>query len=254
MILLTNDDGIEAPGLRKLHEAIAQIDKVVVVAPETEQSAMGHGITLSKPLKVRKVIEKGEFFGYGVSGTPADCIKIALTTLLSEKPRLVISGINHGGNLGTCVVYSGTVSAATEAAIMGFPAIAVSLNTLENPDFSAAASFIRFFAPKVIEKGLPERVSLNVNIPAVAESEILGIAFTRQSESRVIETFVKQTDPNDNTCYWMSGEMRWDKEKGQTTDSEMVNRNYVSVTPIHPDLTHFETLREMKNWNIKFKA
>ena len=220
-----------------------------MVAPETEQSAVGHAITLSMPLKVREVTKGKELFGYAVNGTPADCVKIALTTLLKKPIDLVISGINHGGNMGFCVVYSGTVSAATEAALMGCKAIAISLNTWDHPDFEPAASFARRFAPLVIEKGLPEGVSLNINVPAISESEIQGAVMTRQSKSKVVETFEKRIDPRNNAYYWMAGEIHWDEVNDQT-DSEMVNRNYISITPIHSDLTHFKTLEELKNWKI----
>ncbi len=132
MILLCNDDGFNAEGLRVLRKELLTLDDVMIVAPETEQSAMGHAITLAQPLKIRKVKEDGEFIGYAVNGTPADCVKLAITVLLEEPPKLVVSGINMGGNLGICALYSGTVSAATEAMVMGVPSIAVSLNTYEN--------------------------------------------------------------------------------------------------------------------------
>ena len=167
-----------------LHAGLAEVTDVLVVAPESEQSAVGHAITLSNPLKVRKVEEEGRVIGYAVNGTPADCVKIAVTELLDNPPDLVISGVNQGGNLGTCAIYSGTVSAATEAAIMGLPAIAVSLNSFEFQDFSPAVEFIETLFPKVIEKGLPEGVSLNVNVPAVPRDQIQGAVVTRQGKSR----------------------------------------------------------------------
>lgn len=224
---------------------------MVVVAPETEQSAVGHAITIYKPLKVREISNQGEFFGYAVKGTPADCVKIALTSLLKDTPELVISGINHGGNVATCVIYSGTVSAAIEAAMMGVPAMAVSLNTWEPPEFSAAAVFIRRFAPMVLEKGLPEGVSLNVNVPPVPDSKIKGVVVTRQGKSRVIETFDRRVDPRNNVYYWMAGEMHLD-DTDKNTDCARVHDDYISITPIHYDLTHLKTLEEMKNWDIRF--
>lgn len=251
MIILSNDDGFNAEGLRALRSEIAKIADVIVVAPETEQSAVGHAITLSTPLKTRKVVENGEFIGYAVNGTPADCIKIALSVLLQEPPELVISGINLGGNLGTCAIYSGTVSAATEARIMGVPAIAVSLNTFENPDFGPAAEFIRKLVPTVLKMGLPEGVSLNINVPAVPRNEIAGAVITRQGKSRVIETFDKREDPRKNTYYWLAGEMRFD-EVEEGTDCEMVSKNYISITPIHFDLTHFQAIAGLKEWKLDF--
>lgn len=251
MIILSNDDGFNSEGLRVLRQEVSKFADVLVVAPETEQSAMGHAITLSDPLRVREVREHGELIGYAVKGTPADSVKIAITVLLDEPPEMVISGINRGGNLGTCAIYSGTVSAATEACIMGVPAMAVSLNTFENPDFSPAAEFIGKFVPFILKKGLPEGTVLNINVPAVPKNKIAGTAITRQGKSRVIETFDKRVDPHNNIYYWLAGEMRFD-EVDEGTDCEMVSKNYISITPIHYDLTNFKALEEMKDWKIPF--
>ncbi|QPJ66391.1 MAG: 5'/3'-nucleotidase SurE [Candidatus Nitrohelix vancouverensis] len=252
MIILSNDDGFNAPGLRTLRKEIAKIAEVLIVAPETEQSAMGHAISISAPLKVREVVEDGERIGYAVNGTPADCVKMAVSVLLDEPPELVISGINLGGNLGTCVIYSGTVSAATEAAIMGVPAIAVSLDTFIDPDFSFAAEFVRGLVPQILDKKFPEGVALNINIPAVPKSEIRGLAITRQGKSRVIETFDKRKDPRNNVYYWLAGEMRFD-EVEQDTDCEMVAEKYISITPIQFDLTRHQFIDELKDWNLKIE-
>lgn len=251
MIVLTNDDGIQAPGIRALWKAMDAVHDVVIVAPESEQSAVGHAITLSQPIRVRDQVEDGRHIGYAVSGTPADCVKIAVTELLDEPPELVVSGINQGGNLGTCAIYSGTVSAATEAAIMGIPSIAVSLDSWESKDFSAAAGFVCDLLPTVLKEGLPEGVALNINVPAIPGDQIKGVSVTRQGKSRVIEAFDKRTDPRNNTYYWLAGEMRFDEvEKG--TDCEMVNEGYISVTPIQFDLTSHPTLDALKSWNLKF--
>lgn len=251
MILITNDDGFHARGIQALRAGLAEVSEVLVVAPESEQSAVGHAITLSTPLKVKEVKVDGVLHGYAVNGTPADCVKIAVTELLDEPPELVISGVNQGGNLGTCAIYSGTVSAATEAAIMGLPAIAVSLDSFENQDFSVAVEFIKAFYPRVIANGLPEGVSLNVNVPALPRDQIKGAVVTRQGKSRVIETFDKRKNPRNETYYWLAGEMKFcEVEKG--TDCEMVAEGYISVTPIHFDLTHFETLDTIKSWKLDF--
>jgi len=251
MILITNDDGFYAKGIQALRAGLAEVADVLVIAPDSEQSAVGHAITLSSPLKVRKVEEGGELIGYAVNGTPADCVKIAVTELLDEPPEIVISGVNQGGNLGTCAIYSGTVSAATEAAIMGLPAIAVSLNSFEFQDFSGAVEFIKKLYPIVLAKGLPEGVSLNVNVPAIPREQIKGAVVTRQGKSRVIETFDKRVNPRNETYYWLAGEMKFDEvEKG--TDCEMVAEEYISVTPIHFDLTHFQALQDIKEWKLDF--
>ena len=249
MIVLCNDDGFSADGIRTIYKELSRIAEVVIVAPETEQSAMGHAITLTQPLKVRKVVEGGKFMGYAVNGTPADCIKIATTVLFDQAPEMVVSGVNLGGNLGTCAIYSGTVSAATEATIEGIPAIAVSLNTFENPNFAFAAEFGARLAGMILEKGLPEGVALNVNVPAVPRSEIKGVAVTRQGKSRVVETFDKRVDPRNNTYYWMAGEMRFD-EVDDEADCFQVSNNHISVTPIHFDLTSYKTIEELKGWDF----
>ncbi len=167
-ILLTNDDGINAKGLTTLRESIKEIADVIVVAPETEQSAVGHAITLSDPLRVREVDRNGEFIGYAVNGTPADCVKIAVRAILKDPPDMIVSGINLGANIATNVIYSGTVSAATEGTILGIPSIAISLATFVNPDFSFAANFAKRLALATHENGLPDGTLLNVNVPNVA--------------------------------------------------------------------------------------
>jgi len=171
--------------------------------------------------------------------------------LLDEAPEMVVSGINLGGNLGTCAIYSGTVSAATEGSIMGIPSVALSLDTFENPDFGPAAQFARSLVPRVLEKGLPEGVSLNINIPPVPREEIKGVAITRQGKSRVLETFDKRVDPRNNVYYWMAGEMRFD-EVDPETDCEMVGSRHISITPIHYDLTRYDAIPLLKDWNIEF--
>ena len=250
MILLCNDDGFNADGLRTLYRELSKEDEGIIVAPETEQSAMGHAITLTQPLKVRKVEEEGRFMGYAVNGTPADCVKLAIAVLLDEPPRLVVSGINLGGNLGICALYSGTVSAATEAMIMGVPSIAVSLDTYENPDFNPAVNFTRKLISRVLEMGLPKGVVLNVTVPPVPESEIAGVAVTRQGRSRGVESFDQRVDPRNNTYYWMTGEMRFD-EVEEGVDCVMVGKNYISVTPIHFDLTHYSSIEVIKDWKLE---
>ncbi|MBI3601080.1 MAG: 5'/3'-nucleotidase SurE [Nitrospinae bacterium] len=249
-ILLTNDDGINAKGLAALRDRIKEIADVIVVAPETEQSAVGHAITLSDPLRVREVERDGEFIGYAVNGTPADCVKIAVRAILKEPPDMVISGINLGANISTNVIYSGTVSAATEGTILGIPSIAVSLATFINPDFTPAASFAKKIALSVYEKGLPEGTLLNVNIPNLPEDKIMGVVFTRQGNSRFREEFDKRTDPRGHIYYWQGGEMLF-YDEDRDADSGVIRNDMISVTPIHYDLTDYKFLEELKNWEIK---
>ena len=180
MILVTNDDGIGAPGLYALVQALKPIAEVTIVAPSVERSAVGHAITLSDPLRVETYDRDETFHGYAVSGTPADCVKIAYWALLDRKPDVLVSGINLGANTGINILYSGTVSAATEGTFLGIPSFAISLTTYQNPDFRYAASFARRMSSILLEKGLPKGTFLNINVPACPADEIEGIALTRQ--------------------------------------------------------------------------
>jgi 5'-nucleotidase len=236
LILITNDDGIHAEGLRYLRMAAERLGRVSVVAPEAEQSAVGHSITLYDPIKALEVTKDGTFYGYGISGTPADSVKLALHTLLPRPPDLVISGINNGANLGINVLYSGTVSAATEAAILGVPSMAVSLAQKKDPPYQWALPHVERIARWILEHGLPPGVTLNVNIPAVPPDQVLGFKVTRQGLSRSHERFEQREDPRGNRYYWLSGQATAD-ETDEETDAVAVSLGYVSVTPLFYDLT-----------------
>ncbi|MDP3028142.1 MAG: 5'/3'-nucleotidase SurE [Deltaproteobacteria bacterium] len=248
-ILLTNDDGIHAKGLHALYDVLAPHYMVSVVAPESEQSAVGHAITLLNPLRVREIRLNKNFLGLAVSGTPADCVKIAINEILDTPPDIVLSGINLGANVGINVLYSGTVSAATEGAILGIPSIAVSLNTFKDPDFSFAAHFIRKLIRRVTELELNPATLLNVNIPAVPPEDIRGIALTRQGISRFVERFDKRIDPRDNVYYWQAGETHFIRE-GKDIDTWALSRNLISITPLHFDLTNHAELNRMRQAKI----
>lgn len=248
-ILLTNDDGINAPGLYTLYESIRTIGDVTVVAPDTEMSAVGHAITLTDPLRVEKINKRGEFFGYAVSGTPADCVKIAAWALLDEMPDLIISGINLGNNTGISIIYSGTVSAATEGTILEIPSFAISLVAFKNPDFTYAAKFAKKMATIVLEKGLPVGTLLNVNVPNVKEEEIKGVLITRQGKAVYREHFDKRTDPWGRSYYWMAGE-KVELEEDESVDDTALKNNQVSITPIQFDLTDYANLDLLKSWNV----
>ncbi len=248
-ILLTNDDGIHAKGLHALYEALAPRYRLSVVAPESEQSAVGHAITLLNPLRVREVRLNKDFLGLAVSGTPADCVKIAINEVLDEPPDIVISGINLGANVGINVLYSGTVSAATEGAILGIPSIAVSLNTFRDPDFSFAAQFTRKLVGQVLRLNLNPTTLLNVNIPAVPPEEIRGVALTKQGVSRFIERFDKRIDPRDNAYYWQAGETHFLKEK-KGVDTWALAKNMISITPLHFDLTNHAGLDHIRQAQV----
>ena len=249
LILISNDDGIHAPGINALAEEIKKIGDVVVVAPDKQQSAVGHAITMNSPLRVQKVEKDGSFFGYAVTGTPADAVKLAVRSLLPQTPDLLISGINHGSNTAISVIYSGTVSAATEGTILGIPSFAISLTTYGEADFSYAAVFARKLALKIIEQGLPKGTLLNVNVPPVPASEIKGIVITKQGKSVWNDEFESRRDPNDREYFWLKGDLP-ELDHDDDIDQRAVLNNKVSITPLHYDLTDYATFEMMKKWDI----
>lgn len=250
LILLTNDDGIYASGILAAWQELRKIGQVEVVAPDAERSAVGHAITLLLPLRAKEVVRRSARFGYAVNGMPADCVKLAVKAILPRAPDLVVSGINLGANTGTNVIYSGTVSAATEARILGIPSIAISLATFTHPDFSYAARFARKLAQAVLSRGLPPKTLLNVNVPNIPEAEIKGVAITRQGESRVEEQFEERTDPRQQSYYWLDGTFRL-METSPDADATMVSQGYVSITPIQYDLTAYQALDDLRSWDLK---
>jgi 5'-nucleotidase len=248
-VLLTNDDGIAAPGLLALYNEMKTLGEAIVIAPDSERSAVGHAITISDPLRVSEYHRNGRFYGYAVSGTPADCVKLAYWSLLDEKPDLVVSGINRGSNTGINVIYSGTVSAATEATILGIPSFAISLATFENPDFTYAAKFARRLARVILHHDLPQGTFLNVNVPPVPEDQIEGVVISRQGLTVYDEKFEKRLDPQNRVYYWLTGVKR-EIEDDPTVDDRAVLDRKVSITPIHYDLTNYHFMEELKTWNI----
>ncbi|MFH0908702.1 MAG: 5'/3'-nucleotidase SurE [bacterium] len=247
-ILISNDDGIHAPGIHALYDAMKDLGELHVVAPDTERSAVGHAITLSDPIKTQKVNRNGAFFGYAVGGTPADCVKLAVYALMEKPPDLVISGINLGPNAGISVIYSGTVSAATEGTILGIPSIAVSMNTFAEPHWATAAHFAKRFAKQVLAQGLPAETLLNVNVPNLPLDQVKGVRLTRMGRSRFVETFDRRVDPRGNIYYWMDGQIEMlGDAKG--TDLQALDDGFVSMTPIWFDLTHESAMEYFrKNW------
>jgi len=244
-ILLTNDDGIYAPGIFALYEALQPEFDVHVVAPESEMSAVGHAITLTSPLRVQEIRKNGAFFGYAVIGTPADCVKIAVQELLDRPPDIVLSGINLGANVGVNILYSGTVSAATEGAFLGIKSAAISLNTRKNPDFRFAARFSKEIIRFMTENHLRGGTALNVNIPALPPEEITGVCITRQGTARFRECFERRNDPRGNTYYWLSGETPVE-DKNPDTDSVALKENKITITPVHYDLTCNKELKRLR--------
>ncbi len=243
-VLLTNDDGIHALGLCALYEALADEHELYVVAPDSERSAVGHAITLTDPLKVRKVKRRGIFFGWAISGTPADCVKLAVNELIKDPIDLVLSGINQGANVGINVLYSGTVSAATEAAILGIRSAAISLDEYIDPDFCFAAHFAREIIPWVMGIDIYPYVALNINIPSVSPDKISGVKLAKQGTARFVERFEKRIDPRGNIYYWQAGETM-DCNDERNVDYIYLKRGFITITPIHHDLTNYELLKDL---------
>ncbi len=249
LILVSNDDGIYSPGIFALYNAMKQVGEAWVVAPDSERSAVGHAITISDPLRVWEYEKNGEFFGYAVNGTPADCVKIGVKAIINEKPDLVVSGINQGPNTAINVMYSGTVSAATEGTLMGIPSIAFSLTSFKSKDFNFAAEFAIYLAQKVLEKGLPNGTLLNVNIPPLPKEEIKGVKITRQGRARYEEYFEKRVDPMNRSYYWLTGKKLL-LDSAPDIDDVAVMDNFIAITPIQFDLTDYKAIEDLKNWEL----
>ncbi len=250
LILVTNDDGIYAPGIKALKSALQEIGTVTVAAPLAEKSAVGHAITLSDPLRVQEVERDGAFFGYAVNGTPADCVKLGIRCLCEREPDLVVSGINLGPNTAVNIIYSGTVSAAAEVTIMGIPSIAVSIASFHKHEYKYAAEITVKTAKKVLENGLPAGTLLNINVPALPRKEIKGVRITRQGRGRYEEAYDKRVDPNQRVYYWLTGK-KMILDSGTDVDDSAVMDNYVSITPVRYDLTDQKFLKELKQWNLR---
>ncbi|MCD6205220.1 MAG: 5'/3'-nucleotidase SurE [Candidatus Marinimicrobia bacterium] len=246
-ILATNDDGIAAPGIHALVTELRKHAEVAVVAPDSEKSAVGHAITLSDPIRVTDFSKSGQWQGFAVSGTPSDCVKIAVGALLDRRPDMVISGINLGSNAGINVIYSGTVSAATEGTILGIPSIAVSVTTYTEPIFQPAARFAVKMMEIVLAKGLPERTLLNINIPNLPGEKITGVRITRQGMANFAETFDKRVDPRNRVYYWMDGQKE-EIQASEDVDDEAVKRGCISITPIKYDLTNYDFMEDLQHW------
>lgn len=247
-ILICNDDGIGADGIKALAKEIKKFADVIVAAPHTQQSAVGHSITMSSPIRVKEVLVFKDFYGFAIEGTPADSVKLAVHTLLKDKKiDLLISGINQGANTAINTIYSGTVSAATEGTILGIPSIAISLTSYTYTDFSLAAKFASRIAKVIIKKGLPKGTLLNVNVPAI--KKIKGVKITRQGKSSWDDTYEIRIDPGNRKYYWLTGSMR-KIDKTTEFDVKAVDEGYISVTPIHYDLTDYKLYEEMKTWKI----
>lgn len=251
LILVTNDDGIVAPGIRTLIEVMKELGDVVVVAPNSPQSAMGHAITINNTLKLEKVtLDKDLSQEYSCSGTPVDCVKIAVNEILNRKPDLCVSGINHGSNSSINVIYSGTMSAAVEAGIEGIPAIGFSLLDYSwDANFEPIKSYVKQIAQGVLEKGLPEGVILNVNFPKLSKEDIKGIKICRQAKAMWQEEFDKRTNPQGKEYYWLTGKFV-NQDKGTDTDEWALENGYISIVPVQFDLTAHHVIQQLNAWDL----
>ncbi|MGC9512875.1 MAG: 5'/3'-nucleotidase SurE [Fidelibacterota bacterium] len=252
-ILLVNDDGIAAPGLQALVDALEDLGHLTVVAPDKERSATGHAITLHDVIYPRKYYKHGKFFGMAVTGMPADCSKLALHQLMKKLPDLVVSGINLGSNTGFNVLYSGTVAAAAEGTFMGIPSVAISLTTYTDPNFEPAQIFIRHVAKKILEKGLPKGILLNINVPNVpSPNHIQGVEVTRQGQAQWKEIFIERINPKQEPYYWLSGEKVAGTEVAETDETAILEQK-ISITPLQFDLTAKESFQELSNFHFSFR-
>ncbi|MBD1999531.1 5'/3'-nucleotidase SurE [Oculatella sp. FACHB-28] len=273
-LLISNDDGIFAQGIRTLANTLAAAGhQVTVVCPDRERSATGHGLTIHDPIRVEAIdsIFHPTVRAWACSGTPSDCVKLALGGLMDSPPEIVLSGINHGSNLGTDVLYSGTVSAAMEGLIEGIPSIAFSLASSSTQDFQPAANFAQTLVDRISRQPLPSAMLLNVNIPAVRQQDIIGVALTRQGIRRYFDTFEKRIDPRGKTYYWLAGELieeisepdqittmagvpdlnlEWANQT--MTDVQAIRQNYITVTPLQYNLTCKLGLANLKDWQLNF--
>lgn len=251
LILVTNDDGITAHGIRTLVGLMKEIGRVIVVAPNSPQSGMGHAITIANPLRLYPSDIFGDTPAYECSGTPADCVKLAKNHVLKDRaPDLVVSGINHGSNTAISVLYSGTMSAAIEGAIEGIPAIGFSLGDYtSNPDFSHTHESVLAITRAVLEKGIPKGIALNVNFPAKSAEPLKGIRICRQARAKWQEVFDERHDPNGRRYFWLAGEFV-NFDTGDDTDEVALKDNYTSVVPCQYDLTAYEAVDQMRSWQL----
>ncbi|WP_111706457.1 5'/3'-nucleotidase SurE [Lutibacter citreus] len=249
LILITNDDGITAPGIRTLISVMNEIGDVVVVAPEGPQSGMGHAVTLNETLYCNEIkLDSGSQKEFKSSGTPVDCVKLAVSEILDRRPDICVSGINHGSNSSINVIYSGTMSAAVEAGIEGIPAIGFSLLDYSwNANFEPLKPYIKQIVLNVLKNGLPEGVVLNANFPN--SESFKGIKICRQARANWVEEFDKRVNPQGKTYYWLTGEFV-NMDKGEDTDEWALANNYISLVPVQFDLTAHHFIQKLNNWNL----
>ena len=246
LILVTNDDGIMAPGLKSLINVMCELGKVVVLAPDKPQSGMGHAITVASPLRIQQIHSNNGYLEYTCNGTPVDCVKLAIDIVLKKKPDLLVSGINHGSNSSINVIYSGTMSAALEGAIEKIPSIGFSyLDSSFKADLSVAEKYVKIISQNVLINGLPPYTCINVNIPAFKAKEIKGIRICRQALAFWSDEYFERTDPSNRKYYWLTGVLE-NNDKNEDTDEWALKNKYVSVVPVQADLTAHHAIDKLK--------
>lgn len=252
LILVTNDDGITSPGIAALVEVMKDLGEVAVIAPDKPQSGVGHAITINATLRINKTKIHNLKEEYSITGTPVDCVKMALHKILMRKPDLCVSGINHGSNISINVIYSGTMSAAIEGAIEEIPSIGFSLlDDSINADFTASKAIVKVIAKSVLKNGLPKNICLNVNIPPILLSEMRGIKVCRQAKANWIEKFEERKDPSGRPYYWLTGKFVNYETKKTDTDVWAIENNFTSVVPVHFDMTGYAAIPSLEKWNLQ---
>ena len=250
LILITNDDGYTSKGIKALINAVKNLGKILIVAPDSPQSGMGHAISVNKPIRCYKTNFFDSVEAYCCTGTPVDCIKMGLYLLKDKKPDLILSGINHGSNVSTNILYSGTMSAAVEGALSGIPSVGYSLTDYsEDADFQYSEKIVQIISKKVIKEGLKKGTCLNVNIPNIKENQIKGIKVCRQGRAFWDDTFDHRKDPLGKDYYWLTGSFS-SKEQALDTDINYLENNYVTIVPTQFDMTCHDSVDELKKWKL----
>tara|TARA_B110000027_G_scaffold127590_1_gene147086 strand:- start:45 stop:809 length:765 start_codon:yes stop_codon:yes gene_type:complete len=250
LILITNDDGYSSKGIKALINAVKNLGKILIVAPDSPQSGMGHAISVNKPIRCYKTNFFDSVEAYCCTGTPVDCIKMGLYLLKDKKPDLILSGINHGSNVSTNILYSGTMSAAVEGALSGIPSVGYSLTDYsDDADFQYSEKIVQIISKKVIKEGLKKGTCLNVNIPNIKENQIKGIKVCRQGRAFWDDTFDHRKDPLGKDYYWLTGSFS-SKEQALDTDINYLENNYVTIVPTQFDMTCHDSVDELKNWKL----
>ncbi len=251
LILVTNDDGINAPGIRLLISIAKQFGRVIVAAPDSAQSAKSHSITIEGTLSYKKIEKTEQYAEYAISGTPVDCVKLAIHELTSEKPDLILSGINHGTNTSASLIYSGTMAAAIEGSMNGIHSVGFSVCHYDTYlDFAFTKPYIEKIITKVLENGLGQGTSLNVNFPVVEAEPIKGVKICRTAVGFWAEEFIPANHPHNKPVFWLSGGFTNLEPDAEDTDDFAIQSNYVSVTPVKVDFTDYKSIKQLKNWNL----